>query len=851
MATYYSQSSGVWSTLSRWNTNAGGGGSSPTSIAAMEDHIYIIQAGHTIDYDIDTSAWTVGFQTITITGSNSTPGMLRCDSTTLPAGTYNVKMKTGFSIVGTASVTNLGRILANSDGDWATTTALANDRKFFITSLTGTSTVDTITATNLSIRLFCTQPTIPYVEIYGVPFVVTFNNTTEKFTIVSPTNTPAIPPNGTPITLTGTLPAELTAGTTYYVKAVSGATGELEASIGGGTINLSNDGSGTIYMHYGCWGPVAQATNVNTTTGVITWNGVPPAANTAVKVRSSGTLPTGLSEDSIYYVRTISGNTCKLSLISGNDVGIVIPTAVGSGNISMYCGSSYTNSKVMNVLQDVTTDWTTTVGGNGSNVVLCDIAPENYDQQRDVLATIGTKVLVFTTNNVDSIQFPLARIYLTARNVAIKSASTGASSLISGGTGNVFQCELSRAAASGTTFYGTAIINSSSNNTISGTITGCTTALNSSSNNTISGTITGCSTALSSSSNNNISGTITGCGTALNSSSNNTISGAITGCSIAHSSSSNNNTISGAIIGCSTAHSSSSNNTISGTITGCSTALSSSSNNTISGAITGCGTALNSSSNNNTISGAIIGCTIALSSSSNNTISGTITGCNIALNSSSSNNTISGAIINCTTLCVLGTFNYATLINTQGLSTTPTFSGRNAVASQVRIASENHGAIEGAMKIFENFGDIVKTTRTGDGPAGATGDCIEVSNLQSNLGYPAGQVVPNPLPIFMNHRIWLPAATHIVTYKTQNTFTSGIAAGNLKLTARYITTGGLGADVSAAPALAIRADASDWTQTLAVTFTSVRAGWVDFRMDLYQTYQAGKAVFVWPTPVIT
>ena len=715
MATYYSQSSGVWSTLSRWNTNAGGGGSSPTSIAAMEDHIYIIQAGHTIDYDIDTSAWTVGFQTITITGSNSTPGMLRCDSTTLPAGTYNVKMKTGFSIVGTASVTNLGRILANSDGDWATTTALANDRKFFITSLTGTSTVDTITATNLSIRLFCTQPTIPYVEIYGVPFVVTFNNTTEKFTIVSPTNTPAIPPNGTPITLTGTLPAELTAGTTYYVKAVSGATGELEASIGGGTINLSNDGSGTIYMHYGCWGPVAQATNVNTTTGVITWNGVPPAANTAVKVRSSGTLPTGLSEDSIYYVRTISGNTCKLSLISGNDVGIVIPTAVGSGNISMYCGSSYTNSKVMNVLQDVTTDWTTTVGGNGSNVVLCDIAPENYDQQRDVLATIGTKVLVFTTNNVDSIQFPLARIYLTARNVAIKSASTGASSLISGGTGNVFQCELSRAAASGTTFYGTAIINSSSNNTISGTITGCTTALNSSSNNTISG--------------------------------------AITGCSIAHS--------------------------------------------------------------------------------------------------SSSNNTISGAIINCTTLCVLGTFNYATLINTQGLSTTPTFSGRNAVASQVRIASENHGAIEGAMKIFENFGDIVKTTRTGDGPAGATGDCIEVSNLQSNLGYPAGQVVPNPLPIFMNHRIWLPAATHIVTYKTQNTFTSGIAAGNLKLTARYITTGGLGADVSAAPALAIRADASDWTQTLAVTFTSVRAGWVDFRMDLYQTYQAGKAVFVWPTPVIT
>ena len=95
------------------------------------------------------------------------------------------------------------------------------------------------------------------------------------------------------------------------------------------------------------------------------------------------------------------------------------------------------------------------------------------------------------------------------------------------------------------------------------------------------------------------------------------------------------------------------------------------------------------------------------------------------------------------------------------------------------------------------------------------------------------------------------AAAHTVTYKTQNTFTSGITAGKLVLTARYMTTGGACAEVTNTPALAIRADVNDWTQTLAVTFTPVRAGWGDFKMVLTQNYESGKAVFIWPTPVVT
>jgi len=64
--TYYSQCSGVWSLLNNWDTFPGGGGTNPPSIAAMEDNQFVIQAGHNIDYDLDTSSWTTGFRTIKI-----------------------------------------------------------------------------------------------------------------------------------------------------------------------------------------------------------------------------------------------------------------------------------------------------------------------------------------------------------------------------------------------------------------------------------------------------------------------------------------------------------------------------------------------------------------------------------------------------------------------------------------------------------------------------------------------------------------------------------------------------------------------------------------------------------------
>lgn len=46
MATFYSQGTGDWSTLTNWDTNTGGGGTDPASVAAMDNQTFVIQAGH-------------------------------------------------------------------------------------------------------------------------------------------------------------------------------------------------------------------------------------------------------------------------------------------------------------------------------------------------------------------------------------------------------------------------------------------------------------------------------------------------------------------------------------------------------------------------------------------------------------------------------------------------------------------------------------------------------------------------------------------------------------------------------------------------------------------------------------
>ncbi|MFA6661391.1 MAG: hypothetical protein WCS62_07250 [Bacilli bacterium] len=341
------------------------------------------------------------------------------------------------------------------------------------------------------------------------------------------------------------------------------------------------------------YGPVSQATNVNTTTGVIDWGETPPAANTAVRVRSSGTLPTGLTNHDIYYVYNVSGTTCQLALQSNVAATVVIPSTVGTGNLTLYRGYTPASESLWGVsddtplvIQDITSDsWS-----DGDAVVLCNEGPQNYDQQRLTISDRSTAGQITLSAGVDSVQYPLAKLVLSTRNISVQSGSSTSSKEIirfaSGSThGANLQCELRNTAGTGTTFYGygvsygvgcviEAISGCSqgcyfgSGYTISGIITGCNNGCHSGSGHTISGTISGCSQGCYFGSGYTISGTITGCNNGCIYGSGHTISGTISGCSLGCYFGSGY-TISGIITGCNYGCHSGSGHTISGTITGC------------------------------------------------------------------------------------------------------------------------------------------------------------------------------------------------------------------------------------------------------------------------------------------
>ena len=222
---------------------------------------------------------------------------------------------------------------------------------------------------------------------------------------------------------------------------------------------------------------------INTTTNIITFTGAPPSKGTPVMIKSSGTLPTGWTNTDVYYVRTVSGNTCKLALQNA-DANIVIPSATGSGTLTMYSGHTNTSTATMNVVQDVTADtpWVTTDGHDYVCLVDCN-APEYYDQQRTQLTTINAGSIVLSAN-VDSAQYALARIFLVSRNVSIRFTGNTAVNILDAVHNSILQCEIRATAGTGTTFYGYGLY-VSYNNTISGTISGCSYGLNYSYSNTI------------------------------------------------------------------------------------------------------------------------------------------------------------------------------------------------------------------------------------------------------------------------------------------------------------------------------------------------------------------------------
>jgi hypothetical protein len=296
-------------------------------------------------------------------------------------------------------------------------------------------------------------------------------------------------------------------------------------------------------------------------------------------------LPASLVAGTVYYVRDKTTDTFKVTLVSGG-VAVTL-TDAGSGTRQFYTGHSSTSTDHMNILEDVTADvqWVA-----GAAVVLVDCtAPTDYDQQRLSLDAVDSASVIDLSANVDSAQYPGARVYLATRNIEIRSSCVTAVNIVTGGTSGYFGCSILSTAGqlvNATTFYGNGVY-FGSGHTISGVVSGCNYAAYSGSGHTISGVVSGCGNGVYSGSGHTISGVVSGCNYAAYSGSGHTISGVVSGCSyIAYSGS--GHTISGVVSGCNYGAHYGTGHTISGVVSGCGNGVYFGSGHTISGVVSGC-----------------------------------------------------------------------------------------------------------------------------------------------------------------------------------------------------------------------------------------------------------------------
>jgi len=153
-------------------------------------------------------------------------------------------------------------------------------------------------------------------------------------------------------------------------------------------------------------------------------------------------------------------------------------------------------------------------------------------------------------------------------------------------------------------------------------------------------------------------------------------------------------------------------------------------------------------------------------------------------------------------------------------------------------------------KSVQVMGEVIKvdaddTSGRPDGDSdGGNNPIIEVSTVQSKC--------TKYLPVFVfdfeDIKLWLPTGTYTYRFYVQTTY-SGITAGNLTLRAFYLDTGSSGntAETTHAPAINVRANDTDWTQYVEVTFTQATEGWVSFDLE-FGEYQAGDEVWIDPIP---
>jgi hypothetical protein len=122
--------------------------------------------------------------------------------------------------------------------------------------------------------------------------------------------------NGQELSFTTTvaLPLGIATGTSYYIVDAATDTFRVAASVGGTAISTTTAGSGI---------------HTASTPAIINWTSHGLANGTAVGFTTTGTLPAGMTADTVYYVNTATTNAFQISAAVGG-VSVVTTTA-GSG----------------------------------------------------------------------------------------------------------------------------------------------------------------------------------------------------------------------------------------------------------------------------------------------------------------------------------------------------------------------------------------------------------------------------------------------------------------------------------------------------------------------------------------
>lgn len=180
-------------------------------------------------------------------------------------------------------------------------------------------------------------------------------------------------------------------------------------------------------LTYGTKYDFTTTSAVSVSNNTIDLGTTPPSEGTEVVITTtSGTLPGGLEENVIYYIRDISGNTCKLS-VTNSDTWIVDITSTGSGTCSLLTGYS-SGSATVNVYTDVTGDstWQTTSGMNMA--YLCDSLHGTSSQEilETTLSSISAGTITLG-DTVTSNKEAGAKLHLIARNIQFLTYITSTS----------------------------------------------------------------------------------------------------------------------------------------------------------------------------------------------------------------------------------------------------------------------------------------------------------------------------------------------------------------------------------------------------------------------------------------